>query len=463
MTVRSVGARLTVWYAGMFALSMLLLGAAMWLAVQQALYHAVDEALVQRAEGIKIFIEDHKTRLFLDEVKEEFRAHGDLFQVIDDRGQWVYRGAALADVAVPTAAPPGFEPQFEDVSANDAPLRFLTTVIEIDGHTYLVQVAASLQQLQQGLRDSLWLILPLFPLVLLLAAAGGFWMSRRALAPVDDITLTARTITADNLSHRLTVPQTGDELQRLSETLNEMIDRLETAFKRIARFTADASHELRTPLTVMRTTAEVALRGDSSQAAHRHHEALKQIVAEVQRTSHLVENLLILANADSGHERLSRARTDLAAAAREACTEAAVLAQAKAIRLLHELPAEPVWVHGDPNALRRLFLILLDNAIKYTPPGGNCELRVATAAFEVIGTVRDDGVGIPPEHLPLIFERFYRVDAARSRQQSGTGLGLAIGKWIAAEHGGSIEVVSEPGRGSVFEIRIPQAGRDGER
>ncbi len=429
MKPRTIGARLTAWYAAAFAVSVLLLGTAMWFALQQGLYHAIDESLRDRAQGIRIFIEDHKTRLALDEVKEEFRAHGDLFQVSDESGNWVYRADALTgqSTALPEAA--GDDEWFADIEVSGTPLRFLSTAIDVDERVYTVQVAAPLSELRQGFRDALWLIVPLFPVVLVLASAGGYWISRRALAPVDEITQAARLITADNLAQRLAVPATGDELQRLSETLNEMIARLEAAFRKIARFTADASHELRTPLAVIRTTAEVALRAPRTGGEPR--EALEQIVAEVQRTSHLVENLLLIANADSGHARFAMTRIDFAAAVGEACTEAVVLARGKGVALDARLPDEPVWVNGDANALRQLFLILLDNAIKYTPSGGNCEVALAQRDGVVIGTVRDTGIGISSHDLPLIFDRFYRVDKARSRQQGGTGLGLAIGRWIA--------------------------------
>jgi heavy metal sensor kinase len=455
MKLGSIGARLTIWYAVAFATSLVVLGVAMWFAVQQGLYHAIDESLRDRAEGIRIFIEDHKTRLALDEVKEEFRAHGDLFQVLDEQGHWIHQADGLRGQGLPSARQLDLDPQSEDVTLNGVPLRLLSTFIDVDGRVYTVQVAAPLRELQQGLRDASWLLAPIVPLVLLLSSAGGYWISRRALAPVDEIARTARSISADNLSKRLAVPLSGDELQRLSETLNEMIARLESAFSKIVRFTADASHELRTPLAVMRTTAEVALRGPQADGEHR--EALEQIVAEIQRTSHLVDNLLLIANADAGYGRPNKARVNLADAVAEACTEGAALARAKSIVLQSRLPDEPVWVHGDVHALRRLFLILLDNAVKYTPAGGRCEVCVGARGGFVIGTVSDSGIGIASEDLPHIFDRFYRVDRARSRALGGTGLGLAIGRWIAEAHEGSITVESTLDRGSVFEVRLRPA------
>ena len=455
MSLRSIGARLTLWYTAAFALGFAALATAMWFGVQRSLYHAIDDTLLERAAGIERFIEDHKTRLDDDEVKEEFRAHGELFQVFDADGALVHRGAALAGVMVPLAAD-GAD-RFENVLAAGEPLRFASHAIEIDGRPFTIQVAAPLQDLQEGLREAAWILLPMFPLMLLLAAGGGYWLARRALAPVDEITRTARAFSGNNLSARLSVPRTNDELERLSTTLNEMLERLEEAFRRISRFTADASHELRTPLAVMRTTAEVALRApDRNDGEAR--AALELIVAEVERTSHLTENLLLLAKADSGAAALQRHSVDLAAALGEACAQAEILARVKGLALAAELPDERrAYVAGDAHALRRLFLILLDNAVKYTPAGGRIDVALRQHGDSVVGEVRDSGIGISPQDLPHVFDRFYRADRARSREHGGTGLGLAIARWIAETHGGTITVVSELERGSRFEVRLPLA------
>ncbi len=457
MNIRSIGVRLTIWYAAAFALALLFLGGAMWFAVQQSLYHAIDESLRDRVEGIGRFIEDHKSRLLQDDVREEFRAHGDLFQVLDQDGRWIHRGDALRGIgaAVGPMADAEADGTFENIGGNGAPLRFLTKNLEIDGRVYTIQAAASLTELRQGLQGALRVLIPLLPVMLLAASAGGYWLSRRALRPVDQVVQTARSITAQNLSQRLAVPKTGDELERLSQTLNEMIARLESAFARISRFTADASHELRTPLTVMRTTAEVALRGTQGDGSYR--EALQQIVAEVAHTSHLVDNLLLIAKADSGEEKLSKTRIDMVETIEEAAAEVAVLARVKGLDLQVRLPERAAWVMADRYALRRLFLILLDNGVKYTPSGGRIAVSLVERDGSVAVTVTDSGIGIPEDDLPHVFERFYRVDRARSRAHGGTGLGLAIGRWIVEVHGGTITVQSELERGSVFHVHLPLA------
>jgi heavy metal sensor kinase len=452
---RSIGARLTIWYAALFALGLTALGITMWFALRLNLYHAVDRSLLDRDVGIERFLVDHETRLDDDEVKEEFRAHGELFQVFDEAGNLVHRGAELAELELTLPSAVTGDGTYIDTLLHGEPVRVLTRTVDLGARRFTVQIAAPLAQLEEGLYGSLWLLLPMFPLVLVLASAGGYWMSRRALAPVDDLTRAAQSITAENLSQRLVVAPAGDELSRLAETLNEMIGRLESSFRTISRFTADASHELRTPLAVMRTTAEVALRGDAAQGDHA--AALEHLLVEIERMSHLVENLLMIARADSGKARLKKQPVDVVAAVAEACSQAGVLARVKGVDFTARLPDGNVWVLGDAHALRRLFLILLDNAVKYTPGGGRCEVHVSSDGSEVVGTVTDTGIGIAHDDLPHVFDRFYRVDRARSREQGGAGLGLAIGRWIAEAHGGVIAVDSELDRGSSFRVHLPIA------
>lgn len=293
----------------------------------------------------------------------------------------------------------------------------------------------------------------LAPIFLALAAVGGYWLSRRALAPVDQMTRAARSIGAQDLSQRLAVPRASDELQRLAATLNEMLARIETAFQRITQFTADASHELRTPVSVMRTNAEIVLRKPRSEAEYR--EALSRILDESEKVSRMIEQLLLLARADSTGGLLPMTRNDVATAFDVACREARVLAEAKNLAFQESVPPTPLWVQGDTASLERLFMILLDNAVKYTAAGGRIDVHLGADDGFAVADIRDTGTGIAPEDISHVFDRFYRVDRARSRESGGTGLGLAIGRWIAEAHRGEIRVESTLGKGSTFQVRIP--------
>jgi heavy metal sensor kinase len=362
----------------------------------------------------------------------------------------------MSDFEIPIASR-GFTWPFTFTSQK-IPLRVLNAEIKVGGQTFLVQVAAPLDDFYEALHRFGTLLLVSIPILLLCAAGGGYWMSQRALAPVDQITQTARSISVQNLSSRLVVPKTRDELQRLSETLNSMLERLEAAFRKITQFTADASHELRTPVALMRTRAELSLR--KLRSAEEYRDALTQVHSELVKISSLVEKLMLLARSDYGAETLQLAPSNLAEIVRETCNQGATLAESKQIEFHTQIPQRPLWIEGDPNALGRLFLILVDNAVKYTPPGGRVEVVVRDEDGFAVSMIRDTGIGIAAEDLPHVFERFYRADKARSRELGGVGLGLAIGRWIAEAHAGTIEVQSSPGHGSVFQVRLPLANGD---
>jgi heavy metal sensor kinase len=291
------------------------------------------------------------------------------------------------------------------------------------------------------------------PLALLIASAVGYWISRRALAPVDHITLTAQQISAHNLSARLVVPGSGDELQRLTETLNQMLERIEETLERITRFSADASHELRTPITVMRTRVELALRRPRTAAENS--QTLEQLHTELIQTSELLDNLMLLARADSDVEQLRLVPADIEQVLTDVLAQVSPIAEEKRVALQAALPHYPVWVAGDRQLLQRLFLILVDNAVKYTPSSGQVSIALGAEDGMITVSVTDTGIGISGEDLPHIFDRFYRADKARSREMGGAGLGLSIGQWIAEAHGGSVHVDSIYGKGSTFKVVLP--------
>jgi heavy metal sensor kinase len=291
------------------------------------------------------------------------------------------------------------------------------------------------------------------PLLLVVAAGVGYWMSRKALAPVDDLVQTARAVSGTSLNSRLPKLNTGDELQRLSDTLNEMLERIESAFLRITEFTADASHELRTPVSLIRTEAELALRRSRGEAEYR--ESLQHILSEAERTTKLIEQLLELARADSGREILEMKPVNLEAALRSSFDGWKQVSRAREIQFTADIREGSTFVLADETMLRRVLDILLDNAFKYTPSQGSVHVALAQNAQNAIVTVQDSGVGISEQDQGKIFERFYRVDKARSRSQGGTGLGLAIAQWIVTQHRGTITVNSRPGEGATFRMELP--------
>jgi heavy metal sensor kinase len=450
--------RLTAWYFAVLALSLALFGAVAFFSMRNSIETTVDESLRDRADGIQELMEhvlpEGPERLE-DELREhsELRAEGDLSQVCDEGGRWIYRSPLMNRYEVPRLETSS--PKLYNLERQGLPLRVLATTVRVAARTYRVQVASPMDDFNEALDHFRGVLLLLIPLLLLLASAGGYWMSRRALAPVLQITQTAESISSRNLSSRLAVPQSRDELQHLSETLNGMLERLEAAFRRITQFTADASHELRTPVALMRTTAELSLRKPRAEADYR--EALTQILKELETTSALIENLMLLARADSGVEVLQFAPVDLAETLQDACRQGRILAEGKQISFQELITQDPVIVEGDVVALRRLFVILLDNAVKYAPTGGSVTVTLTDAKGFAAAEVRDTGIGIGEADLPHIFERFYRADKARSPEVRGVGLGLSIGQWIAEAHGGVIEVESTPGQGSVFRVCLPMS------
>jgi signal transduction histidine kinase len=255
------------------------------------------------------------------------------------------------------------------------------------------------------------------------------------------------------LGDRLEKLATGDELQRLSDTLNEMLARIESSFLRVTQFTADASHELRTPISLIRTEAEIALRKSRGDAEYR--EALRHILLEAEKTSSLVEELLTLARADSGRENLHLTFLDLRSLIAETASEWRQLVESRNLQFTQAIADCELPVLVDRRAMQRLLAILLDNAVKYTPPPGIVELLLEARDEKAVITVRDSGIGIATEDQTRIFERFYRVDKARSRELGGAGIGLAIADWIVQQHRGSVTVQSSIGNGSTFYVELP--------
>jgi heavy metal sensor kinase len=455
----SIGMRLTLWYLAIFLLAEFIFGAGMWLILRKNLYDIADAALEGQAADIERFLEARKgasAEQLHAEISEDYKIERseDYLQITDAGGKTIYRSRFLDEHSLPPVSLDQLkEPVYENLKLGKLPFRILSERMEINGQVFVVQIGSTLDEETETLDAFRKYLLMFAPVLLLAASAVGYWLSRKALAPVDALARTARTISGHNLSSRLEQLHTGDELQRLSDTLNEMLARIETAFLRITEFTADASHELRTPIALIHTEAELALRRSRDESEYR--DALRNILLEADRTAKLIEGLLALARADSGGEALNIHPVDLRPTLRESASKWSQVAVLRSLHFEDHLGMPQLTVMGDDNALRRVIDILLDNAFKYTPSPGKITLSAEQKNGCAIVSVKDTGIGIAPEDQARIFERFYRVDKARSRSLGGAGLGLAIAQWIVQLHKGSIAVESEPGNGSVFRVEIP--------
>src|SRR6185436_9957602 len=291
------------------------------------------------------------------------------------------------------------------------------------------------------------------PLILILASLGGYFLARKSLAPMALMNEQTRSITAGNLSARLDVANPRDEVGGLATTINDLLGRLENAFEEQQRLIADSSHELRTPVAVVRTEAEVALEQERETGEYR--TSLALIRDEAERLSRIVEDLFILARQPLVSPALARESIRLNDLVRDCGRAAQVLAARKSLQFDAPGPLPELTVKGDDELLRRMLLNLLDNAVKYTPPGGEISLNLSAQNGDAKITVSDTGVGIPSEHQARVFDRFYRVDKARSRAEGGAGLGLSIARWIVEAHGGTLSVESQVGSGSAFTVELP--------
>ena len=462
MNLASIRFRLAAWYFFSVSLILGLFAAGAWFAMRASVFDAVDHDLRQRIRDVRKFAEQQMA-VGPNELTNELQEHsllgssGGLMQVTDGAGRVLYRSERLGRTQfafkMPTLRSAKLE--FTTQRAGGSDVRVASETVNVHGQLFSIQVAEPMHEFEESLERFVGIMWVFAPIFLLLATFGGFWMSSRALAPVDRITSDARAISIANLSARLRTPPANDELQRLTQTLNQMLDRIETAVKRIVQFTADASHELRAPLTLIHTAAEFSLRRERTREDLV--DAMRKIVRESARTSRLVDDLLLLARSDSGTDELRLTLTDLAAIGREATDQAAILAEPKHIQVSTEIPVEPVLIHGDEQSLARLCLILLDNAVKYTNEGGRVTFAIRCADSQAEVVVADTGIGISAPDLPRIFDRFWRADKVRSRASGGAGLGLSIARLIVEHHGGEIQIASEPGQGSQVLVRLPQA------
>ena len=459
MNRHSIRFRLTAWYAAILAATLALVGIGVWLAIRDSIHDTVDKELRSRLQIMREFLTrqnagaDGSAPIDALAGNLAFTPVGAHFRIADAGGRWLYqsRGAAAWGPAPALAGLPR-RGRTSTVIENGRPMR----VLSAPAPPGLVQIGIPLDEFGEMLTAFTWTALLASPVVLLLASAGGYWMSRRVLAPVEQIARTAGEIQARKLSARLPLRGTGDELDHLSGVLNAMLGRLEESFRRITQFTADASHELRTPVAIIRTTAEVARRRERT--GQEYTEALDRILVESERTTGLIEDLMLLARADAHVETLAFEPVPFHEIVCAAAAGIRPLAESAGLSL-HADELRHCVVSGDEPALRRVVLILLDNAVKYSRPGGEIHVSLTVAqnpAGPVASlVVRDNGIGISSADLPHIFERFYRASKDRSRKVAGVGLGLSIARWIVHQHRGEIQADSTPGAGTEFRITLP--------
>lgn len=456
----AVRTRLTLWYSGVLLAILVAMAALSYSWLSFSLQQDLDASLLTVAQVIKDTGSSERAPGESDALLRQLlgpELYDKFVQLLDPEGRpHAAREGRRADVLPlsPQArarAARGQHTIETIVVGGSEPVRLLTLPVVREGHvSEIIQVGMALRR-TLAVRDRYFdTLIVLIPLGVGLAALGGAVIARVALRPVDEMARTARRITAEDLSRRVERRGSGDELDRLAETLNGMLARLEEAFGQTRRFAADAAHELRTPLTVLRGGIEVALRLERSPDEYRR--VLASSLEEVERLIRLAEDLLLLSRSLAGPEG-SRGPVDLEALVLEAFDVGARLGGAAGVSVRIDATA-PATVPGDATALRRALVNLVENAVKYTPPGGKVELGLGRSDGVAEITVADTGIGIAPADVERIFEPFLRLDAARAHDTGGAGLGLAITRSIVIAHGGTITVESRPGSGSRFTIRL---------
>ena len=464
MNPRSLRFRMTAWYAGLLASALVILGASVYVGLQRYMDWTLRKMLAAqcRTIGTELLwqIPKQPAGWLADDLNEDYAPdiNGSFLRITREGGGVVYlSGAPKSGAFDPVRIPLPRDKEKDSlrkvrVQGGQMLLIDAMSFTTPDGSRFVVESGAPYQQVDTVMHGLLLILAVYVPILMLLAVGGGYWLMRRSLRPVDEITQRAEGITSTNLSERLPVIQTGDELERLSAALNRMIARLENAFEHINRFSADASHELRTPLTILQLELESMAQSQRSNPALA--DQIGSALEETQRMSRIVENLLTISRMDAGEVKMEKAAVDLGDLAASTAEAMTLLADEKSIALHCEV-AEVVWVEGDRSRLQQAVVNLIDNAIKYTQDGGEVELKVSREAGAAVLEVTDNGAGIAAHALPHVFERFYRADKARSRASGGAGLGLSIVKAICAAHGAEVKVSSEEGRGSRFRVELP--------
>ncbi|HKB98626.1 MAG TPA: ATP-binding protein [Terriglobales bacterium] len=463
MNTRSLRFRITAWYAALLAGALLVFGISVYLGLERYLNWNLQRTLSSdcRTIGTQLLSQHpfKRTNWLETEINEAYapEVNGHFIRVVEEGVGVLYISGTPKDGAFDPSRiplPNGNEKNhLRKVRLAGGQLLIDTQQFTTpDGSNFIVESGVPYQQIEVVLHGLLVTFGIYMPFIISLAVMSGYWLMRRSLQPVDEITKRAEGITSTNLSERLPVIRTGDELERLSVSLNRMIERLDEAFQHINRFSADASHELRTPLTIL----QLELEGIAQ--SHRRNPSLTDQIGsaleETHRMSHIVENLLAISRLDAGEVKMDKTRLDLGDLAASTAEQMRLLAEEKLIVFRSNVAAN-IHVEGDRSRLQQVIVNLVANAIKYTQEGGEVEVNVRGGRGIAILEVTDNGAGISAHALPHVFERFYRADKARSRNSGGAGLGLAIVKAICTAHGAEIKVSSKEGCGSRFTVELP--------
>jgi signal transduction histidine kinase len=454
--------RLTLWYFIMFASAAALLSLTSFWMLQRSVDASEYHELQERADDIQEILSHEGPQRSIAQLGQDLAAiytlkdDGKYLQVRDEQGNWIYRSKRMMDRNSNLQAPNSLPKAgiVADFVQGIHRVKTLASPVRVGQKLYAVQTGMSQDKSIALLSSFRTQLLLLTPFVILLAAVAGHFMSRKALRPVAKLAAEARRINDRNLDIRLTVPTAKDEIYHLSLTLNRMLERIDKAFASVRTFTGNASHELRTPISLMRTEIEVALFRERESVEYR--EILGRLHGETVRMTGLVDNLLSLARADGGAETIALEPVQLTRLFHQMGKAWKSVMNAAMLDLQVEAPDDTLVVLGDAPAIARLLSILLENASKYTPPGGSVVLRSTPMDDGIVLSVHDSGIGIDPVHRHRIFERFYRVPTSGSAPV-GSGLGLSLAKWIAERHGSELCVESVMGGGSIFSFRLNRA------
>jgi two-component system OmpR family sensor kinase len=460
--ISSLKTRIAVWYISLSTLVLVGLGVALYLIISHSMMNERRAVIAQDLEKLPHVAQRVGNRgvdRLLDEAQEEIplKPADEFVQIFGPDGVSVASSKNLRGRTLPFRPELAGTSAFETISTSGdgSPALLGVSRININNAPYFAAIAVSLENVRGIQRRLLITLAVSIPIAILLSLVGGAVLARQAIEPLDRITNTAQRISARHLDQRIELPGADIELTRLASSFNQMLDRLDQSFKQMRQFTADASHELRTPVTILMGETELAVNDlldyeECKAALSSRHE-------ELQRMARIVDDLLTLSQFDDGAPALVRKPLDFADLVIEVCEQQRNQAKAKGVEL--ELnKTVPIMMQGDSSRLRQMVRNLLDNAIKYTPAGGKVSIELAQSNGNFAFRVSDSGIGIPSSDLPHIFDRFYRVDKARTREEGGSGLGLSIVKRVVESHGGKIKVTSEVGTGTVLTVVMTSSG-----